>query len=465
MDKKFDLTVIGSGPGGYVAAIKSAQLGMKTAVVEEKEIGGVCLNWGCIPTKALIKNAEVLRYIKNSNKYGITVDNFSFDFSKAIERSRRIAGRLSKGVEYLFKKNKITLINGRGILNSNKSISVLDNTGSDTDKIESENIIIASGSRPKSLPFIKIDNETVLNSSDALILSNLPKSIAIIGAGAVGIEFAYIFAAYGVQVILIELMTDILPFEDREITQILRRSLKKIGIQIINEFNIEEINKSRDHINIKLKKDNIEKTIDVEKILLAVGRIPNSEKLGLENLQIETEDGFIKVNKHLQTNVDNIFAFGDVIGAPLLAHKASYEGIKAVEFISLRKDFSINYNLIPGCVYCKPELASVGITEKDAKEKGIDIKIGKFPFRANGKAAASGEEDGMVKIVADKKTGKILGVHIVGPNATDIISEAGTAMFFESTVSNLDNIVHPHPTYQEAIMEAAMDAENKAIHI
>ncbi len=465
MNKKFDLTVIGSGPGGYVAAIKSSQLGMKTAVIEEKEIGGVCLNWGCIPTKALLKNAEVLRYIKNSNKYGITVDNFSFDFSIAVERSRKIAERLSKVVEYLFKKNNITLIDGRGILNTNKSISVLDNTGSDTDKIESDNIIIASGSRPKSLPSIKIDNETVLNSSDALIISNLPESIAIIGAGAVGVEFAYIFAAYGVQVTLIELMPDILPFEDNEITQILRRSLKKIGIQVVNEFIIEEINKSKNNIFIKLKKGNIEKIIDVEKILLAVGRIPNSEKLGLENLQIETEDGFIKVNKNLKTGVDNIFALGDVIGTPLLAHKASYEGIKAVEFISSKKDFSINYNLIPGCIYCKPELASVGVTEKDAKENGIDIKIGKFPFRANGKAAASGEEDGMVKIVADKRTGKILGVHIVGPNATDIISEASTAMFFESTLLDLDNIVHPHPTYQEAILEAAMNAENKSIHI
>ena len=462
--EKFDLIIIGSGPGGYVAAIRASQLGLKTAVVEEDKLGGVCLNWGCIPTKALIKNAEVLDLFKKGKQFGISYDNLGFDFGSAVKRSRKVALKLSKGVEYLFKKNKITLFPGHAHLTSSNRVKV-EKDGKLVNELEAKNIILATGSRPKSVPGIKIDGEKVITSTEAMVLEEVPKSLIIVGAGAIGIEFAYIYNSYGSEVTVIEMLENILPIEDKEITEQLRSSFIKRGVKIYTGSKVAETRIEGKNIKLKMSSKKEVKDIVGEKILVAIGRDPNIEDLGLEDLKVDTDNGFIKVNKNYETNVKGLFAIGDVIGAPLLAHAASEEGIAAVEYIAKGKEAEVDLNNMPSCTYCQPQVASIGLTEDKAREKGFDIDIGRFPFRANGKAQALEEMEGMVKIIVEKKYGEILGAHILGSEATEMIAEIGVAKRLESTVEELATTVHAHPTLSEVVGEASLDALGRAIHI
>lgn len=463
--QSFDVVIIGSGPGGYVAAICAAQLGMKVGVVEEDALGGICLNWGCIPTKALLKNAEMIGMMKKLDEFGIQVSSISWDFTKAVERSRKVVAREIKGVEFLFRKNKVTHIPGRGIISSGGKIEVFDKSGKSTTQIEGKNIVIATGSRPKSIPGVSIDGKLVLSSTEAMILKELPKSITIIGGGAIGIEFAYIYTMYGVKVTIVEMLPQILPTEDQEISDTLAREFKKLGTTIHVGTKVSEIKVKSNSVDVVIESNSKKETVTSDKILIGVGRAPNTENIGLKENGIELDKGFIKVNNYLQTSKSNIYAIGDVIGNPLLAHKASAEAQIATWNIAKPEKKVMNYKLIPGCVYCQPQVASVGMTEKAAKDAGYDIAVGKFPFRANGKAIAIGEEVGMVKVVVDKKYKDILGIHIIGSEATDLISEACVLLALEATTAEVEDIVHAHPTLAEAIKEATLDAEGRAIHI
>lgn len=462
--EKFDLIVIGSGPGGYMAAIRASQLGLKTAVVEEDKVGGVCLNWGCIPTKALIKNAGVLDLFKRGKQFGITYDNLSFDFGSAVKRSRKVALKLSKGVEYLFKKNKITHLSGHASLTSPNRVKV-EKDREVVNELEANNIILATGSRPKPVPGVKIDGEKIITSTEAMVLEEIPKSLIIVGAGAIGIEFAYIYNSYGSEVTVIEMLDNILPIEDKEITEQLRSSFTKRGVKIYTGSKVEETKTEGKNIKLKVSSKKEIKEIVGEKILVAIGRDPNIEDLGLEVLKVDMNNGFIKVNKNYETNIKGLFAIGDVIGAPLLAHAASEEGIAAVEYIVEGKEPDLDLNSMPSCTYCQPQVASIGLTEDKAREKGYNIDIGRFPFRANGKAQALEEIEGMVKIIVEKKYGEILGAHILGSEATEMIAEIGVAKRLESTIEELATTVHAHPTLSEVVGEASLDALGRAIHI
>lgn len=462
--EKFDLLVVGSGPGGYVAAIRASQLGLKTGVVEKDALGGVCLNWGCIPTKSLIKNAEVLSLFKNAKKFGISYDNLKYDFESAVRRSRKVSKKLSKGVEYLFKKNKITSISGHARLTSPNKLSV-EKDGKAAGEFEAKNIILATGSRARAVPGLKVDGERIITEKEAMVLEEAPKSLVIVGAGAIGTEFAYIFNSYGTEITMIEMLDSILPIEDREITKLLHSSFTKRGINVYTSSKVEETKIEGDKIRVKLSTEKGTEEIEGEKALIAVGRAPNSEDLGLEDLKVEMEKGFIKVNKNFETNVGGLFAIGDVIGAPLLAHAASHEGIEAVEYIVEGKEPHIDLNNMPSCTYCQPQVASIGLTEERAKELGHDIQIGKFPFSANGKSQALEEMEGMVKIIVDKKYGEILGAHILGSEATEMIAEIGVAKRLESTIEELATTIHAHPTLSEVVGEASLDAMGRVIHI
>ncbi|NOX66167.1 MAG: dihydrolipoyl dehydrogenase, partial [Chlorobi bacterium] len=411
MSEKYDLAVLGGGPGGYVAAIRASQLGYKTVVVEKDNLGGVCLNWGCIPTKSLLKNAEVYDLVSNHSKnFGVSVENVSFDFEKTIKRSRTVSKKIVKGVEYLFKKNKIDRVKGFGKLNSLKEIEVFDEDGNTIDTVKADRIIIATGARPKSIPAIPVDREKVITSSEAMNLSEQPKELIIIGAGVIGIEFAYFYATIGTKVTVIEMMDTILPIEDKEVSETLKKSLIKRGITFHNSARVENVKAAGDTVEVVFDIEGKQEKITADKVLNAIGVTSNIEGIGLEELGIETENGNIKVDKStFQTNVENVFAIGDVIGQPCLAHAASAEGIHCVETFHGKQLGEIDYSNIPGCTYSQPQVASVGLTEEKAIAEGYDIKVGKFPLSASGKAAAIGEREGFAKLIFDKKYGELLG--------------------------------------------------------
>ena len=459
---RFDLAVIGGGPGGYVAAIRAAQLGQKVCIVEKEKLGGVCLNWGCIPTKALIKNAEVYSLIKDSDNYGIKVQNISIDFKKNVKRSRDISQRLSKGIEFLMKKNKIKHFNGIGRLKSKNSIEINNN-----DKVyivEADKIIIATGARPKTFPGLDFDSENVISSKDAMLLENPPKDLIIIGSGAIGVEFAYYFNEFGTKVHIVEMMDRILPNEDREVSEEVEKNFKRSGIKISKGMKVSKIQSMKNSAKVFLKNAGSEKIIKAEKVLLAAGVTGNIDDLGLEDLGIEFETGAIKIDNLNRTNIDNIYAIGDVSGPPWLAHVASAQGHIVAEHSAGFNVSPIDYSNIPGCTYCQPQVGSLGMTEEKAISSGFKIKVGKFSFQASGKAMAVGDTVGFVKLIFDEKYGELLGAHIVGSEATEMIAELGMAKALEATWDDLSMTIHAHPTLSEAIMEAAMDAQGQSIH-
>lgn len=466
MKETYDILIIGGGPGGYVAAIRAAQLGFNVCLVDKSQLGGVCLNWGCIPTKALLKSAEIANIIKKSSEYGIEVKDYSFDFKKIIARSREIANKLASNIEILIKKNKVIRKKGFAKFKDRNTVELFDENNNFIEELSAKNIIIAVGAKTKNIPNIKIDKNVIITSSEAMILSELPKDMIIIGAGAIGVEFAYFYNSLGTKVTLVEMMPQILPTEDIEISQTLEKIFKKNGIEIITNAKALLVEKEGDKGKCLIEVLGEQKTLYAEKILSAIGVEPNTENLGLEKIGIETEKGWIKVNKkNYQTNINNIYAIGDVIGPPWLAHVASAEGINCVEKIKGLHNYDINYENIPGCVYCQPQVASIGLTEKKANELGYEIKIGKFPFMASGKAFAIGEREGFVKIIFDSKYGEILGAHIIGPEATEILAELGLAKSLEADFESIVKTIHAHPTLSESIMEAAAQAYGEAIHI
>ena len=459
---RFDLAVIGGGPGGYVAAIRAAQLGLKVCIIEKEKLGGVCLNWGCIPTKALIKNAEVYSLIKHSGNYGIKVQNISVDFKKNVKRSRDISQRLSKGIEFLMKKNKIKHFNGIGRLKSKNNIEV--NNNGKTYIVDTDKIIIATGARPKTFPDLDFDSENVISSKDAMLLENPPKDLIIIGSGAIGVEFAYYFNEFGTKVHILEMMDRILPNEDQEVSEEVEKNFKKSGIKITKGVKVSKIQSMKQNSKVFLENKTTEEIIKAEKVLLAVGVTGNVNDIGLEDLGIETEAGAIKTDNLNRTNIDNIYAIGDVCGPPWLAHVASAQGHIAAEHSAGFNVSPIDYSNIPGCTYCQPQVGSLGMTEEEALSSGFKIKVGKFSFQASGKAMAVGDTLGFVKLIFDEKYGELLGAHIVGSEATEMIAELGIAKALEATWDDLSMTIHAHPTLSEAIMEAAMDAQGHSIH-
>jgi len=467
MKKQYDIAVLGGGPGGYVAAIRAGQLGFKTVVIDKDTLGGICLNWGCIPTKSLLKNAEIYDNIKNHGEdFGIKTSDLKFDFNRIIQRSRDISERISKNVELLIKKNKIDRIRGFGKFTSNKTIEIFDDKGKVIDKIKADKIIIATGARPRSIPTVQIDRKNIITSSEAMILEKQPKELILIGAGAIGVEFAYFYSTLGTKVTIIEMLKNVLPIEDEEVSKTLEKSFKKRGIEILTGAMVEKAEVKGNQVNVTVNVNGEKKVLSAEKVLNAIGVIGNVEGIGLEELGIQIEKNHIKVNKETyETNVPGIFAIGDVIGPPWLAHVASAEGIHCVERIKGIVHPPVDYENIPGCTYCQPQVASVGLTEAKAKEKGYEIKVGKFPFMASGKAFAIGEREGFVKIIFDAKYGEILGAHIIGSEATEMIAEVTLARSLEATGESLIKTVHAHPTLSEAIMEAAANAYGEAIHI
>ncbi len=457
---KYDLVVIGGGPGGYVAAIRAAQLKLNVAVVEKDKLGGICLNWGCIPTKSLLKNAEILQTIKSASTFGITIDNYTVDWKKVIKRSRDVSRRLNKGIHYLLKKNAIKHFNGTAKLLDKNSIEI--KTGSESVNITAKNIILATGARANYFEGMEPNGKSIITYKEAMTLPEKPDSMVIIGAGAIGVEFADFYNTFGTKITLIEGLPRILPSEDEEISKELDKVFRKRGIDIQCNEMVLNIKSNEKSVKTRLKSG---KNIESDKVLVAVGVKPNIENLGLEKLKIKFSNNGIQTNEFLQTNVKNIYAIGDVAGPPMLAHKASEEGIIAAEYIAGSNPSPMEYDNIPGCVYCHPEVASVGLTEEKAKENGYQIKVGRFPLKALGKAMATGDTDGFVKIIYDEKYGELLGCHIIGKDATNLITEAGIARKLESTWNEVLTTIHPHPTLSEAIMEATADALGEAIHI
>ncbi len=462
-ERQFDIAMIGGGPGGYVAAIRAAQLGMSVGVVERDKLGGICLNWGCIPTKALLKNAEVYNQMKRAKDWGFSVTGVTFDFKAIIDRSRKVATLNSKGVEYLFKKNKIEQITGVGRIAAKGKIDV-SKDGKVTDIISARNIIIATGARPRSLPNITIDRKKVITSTEAMILPELPKSMVIIGAGAIGVEFAYFYNSFGTKVTLVEMMPHILPVEDQEVSKLLESNFRKNGIEILTGTTVEGVSAGKD-VRVKVASAEGKKDISADIALVAIGVQGNVENLGLEALGVKTEKSWIVVDDFGKTSVEGIYAIGDVAGAPWLAHVASREGVVCVEAIAGKNPAPIDYDNIPGCTYCQPQVASIGLTEEKALAAGHQIKVGRFPFSASGKARAIGETEGLVKLIFDAKYGELLGAHILGAEATEMIAELGVAKALETTAPGLFNTIHAHPTLSEAIMEAAENAYGHSIHI
>ncbi len=467
MADKFDLAMLGGGPGGYVAAIRASQLGLKTVVVEKDNLGGICLNWGCVPTKSLLKNAEVYDIVKNHSKdFGIKVEGVSFDFTKIIRRSRNVSTKITKGVEFLFRKNKITRIKGFGKLSSKNTIDVFDSEGKKTDTVVADKIIIATGARPREVPAIPLDREYIITSTEAMSLKEQPEELVVIGAGAIGIEFAYFYSVLGTKVTIIEMLDNILPVEDKEVSSTLEKILKKRGMNILTSTKVLKAEVTGGKVKVEYEKDGEKKEIAADKVLNAIGVTGNIEGIGLEELGIETFKNHIKVDKSTyQTNIKNIYAIGDIIGPPWLAHVASAEGITCVEGIKGLNPPPVNYDNIPGCTYCQPQVASIGMTEDKARAEGYELKTGKFPYSASGKAAASGDRDGFVKLIFDAKYGELLGAHILGSEATEMIAEMGLAKSLEATGESIIKTVHAHPTLSEMIMEAAADAYDEAIHI
>lgn len=466
MAKEFDVCVIGTGPGGYVAAIRAAQLGFKTAVVEKRHLGGVCLNIGCIPTKALLRSAEVFESISHASDYGVDVKDFSVNFEGMIKRSRNVANKMSKGVQFLMKANKIEVLEGTGVFKSSDELSVQDEDGKEQETVKAEHFIIATGARPRQLPNLEIDGEMIIDSEKAMQLEKQPKKMVIIGAGAIGVEFAYFYNAIGTEVTLVELMETLVPVEDKDIGKELGKIYKKKGVEVLTESSVEKVEKKGKGVKVTIKTKDGNKEVEADVVLSAVGVTGNIENIGLEEAGVETEKGSIKVDKETyKTSAEGIYAIGDVIGAPWLAHKASHEGIVLAELLAGENPIPVNYNNIPGCTYCEPQVASVGYTEEQAKEEGYDVKVGKFPFSASGKATGLGHEEGFVKVVFDEKYGEWLGCHMIGSHVTELIAEAVVARDLETTGHEIISAVHPHPTMSEAVMEAVAEAYGEGVHL
>lgn len=462
----YDLIVIGSGPGGYVAAIRASQLGLKTAIIEKESLGGICLNWGCIPTKALLKSAQVFEYINHAADYGIRVPEAGIvDFDSVIRRSRGVADGMSKGVQFLMKKNKIDVIMGFGKLKGKGTVSVKLNDDTEVEHT-AKHIIVATGGRSRELPNLKQDGKKVLGYRQAMVLPNKPESMIVVGSGAIGIEFAYFYNSIGTKVTVVEFLDNIVPLEDEDVSKQLARSLKKQGINIMTSSVVESVDTSGTGCKVNIKAANGDMLVlECDVVLSAVGISTNLEGIGLEEAGVKTDKGKVLVDDYYKTNVDGIYAIGDIVKGQALAHVASAEGITCVEKIAGHHPEPINYNNIPGCTYCSPEVASVGYTEKAAKEAGYEIKVGKFPFSASGKASAAGAKDGFVKVIFDAKYGEFLGAHMIGMNVTEMIAEVVTARKLEATGIEIIKSIHPHPTMSEAVMEAAADAYGEVIHL
>jgi dihydrolipoamide dehydrogenase len=467
MEKQYDIAFLGGGPGGYVASIRAGQLGFKTVVIDKNNLGGICLNWGCIPTKSLLKNAEIFDTVKNhGDEFGIYAKDLSFDFNKIIERSRGISDRITKNVEMLIKKNKIDRIRGYGKFKSKNQLEIFNEEGKKTETIKANKIIIATGASPKSVSAIPVDKKNIITSTEAMILPKLPKEMIIIGAGAIGIEFAYFYSVFGTKVTVVEMLDSILPIEDADVSKELARNFRKRKIETLIGAKVEKALVKGKKVEVTVTRKGETKKLTADKVLNAIGVTGNVSGFGLEELGVELFKDHIKVNKETyETNIPGVFAIGDVIGPPWLAHVASAEGIHCVERMKGINKPKIDYNNIPGCTYCQPQVASVGYTEQKAKELGYDIKVGKFPFMASGKAFAVGERDGFVKLIFDAKYGEILGGHIIGSEATELIAEVALARSLEATGESLIKTVHAHPTLSESIMEAAANAYGEAIHI
>ena len=456
---KYDVIVLGSGPGGYVTAIRASQLGLKTAVIEKESLGGVCLNWGCIPTKALLKSAQVFEYLKHADDYGLTVKEFDKDFDAVVNRSRNVAEGMSKGVQFLMKKNKIDIISGYGTLKPGKKVDV------EGTEYTADHIIIATGARSRELPSLPQDGKKVIGYRKAMTLEKQPKKIVIVGSGAIGVEFAYFYNSMGTDVTVVEYLPRIVPVEDEEVSKQLERSFKKSGIKVLTSTEVTSVDTSGKGIKATIKTKKGEEVLEADLVLSAVGIKTNLENIGLEDVGIVTDRDKILVNDFYQTNIPGYYAIGDVTPGPALAHVASAEGILCVEKIAGQHVEAIDYGNIPGCTYCTPEIASVGLTEAQAKDKGIDIKVGKFPFSASGKASAGGHKDGFVKVIFDAKYGEWLGCHMIGAGVTDMIAEAVLGRKLETTGHEVLKTIHPHPTMSEAVMEAVADAYDEVIHI
>ena len=461
---KFDVIVLGSGPGGYVTAIRASQLGLKTAIIEKESLGGVCLNWGCIPTKALLKSAQVFEYLKHADDYGLTVENYDKDFDAVVNRSRNVAGTMSKGVQFLMKKNKIEVIMGYGTLKAGKKVAVASEDGSET-VYEAIHVIIATGARARELPSLPQDGKKVIGYREAMTLPKQPKKLIVVGSGAIGVEFAYFYNAMGTDVTIVEYMPRIVPVEDEEISKQMERSFTKNGIKVMTSAEVTKVDTSGKGVKATVKTDKGEEVLSADIVLSAVGIKTNLENIGLEEIGIATDRDKIIVNDFYQTNLPGYYAIGDVTSGQALAHVASAEGILCVEKIAGQHVEPIDYNNIPGCTYCFPEIASVGYTEEQAKEKGYEIKVGKFPFTASGKAQAGGHTDGFVKVIFDAKYGEWLGCHMIGAGVTDMIAEAVVGRKLETTGHEILKAVHPHPTMSEAVMEAVAAAYDEVIHI
>ncbi len=461
---EFDLIVLGSGPGGYVTAIRASQLGLKTAVVERESLGGICLNWGCIPTKALLKSANVFEYINHAEDYGIKVENADKDFEAVVKRSRGVAEGMSNGVKFLMKKNKIEVIMGEGKVLPGKKLQVTNDKG-EVKEYSAKNIIIATGARSRELPNLKQDGKKVIGYRQAMVLPEQPKKLVVVGSGAIGVEFAYFYNAMGTEVTIVEYLPTIVPVEDEEVSKQLERSFKKAGIKIMTSSEVTQVDTAGSGCKVTVKNKKGEQVIEADVVLSAVGVQANIENIGLEEVGIKTEKGKIVVNDFYKTNIDGYYAIGDCVPGQALAHVASAEGIICVEKIAGHHPQPLDYGNIPGCTYCSPEIASVGMTEQAAKDAGYEIKVGKFPFSASGKASAAGHKDGFVKVIFDAKYGEFLGCHMIGANVTEMIAEAVVARKLETTGMEIIKSVHPHPTMSEAVMEAAAAAYDEVIHL
>ncbi|MEE8392253.1 MAG: dihydrolipoyl dehydrogenase [Anaerolineae bacterium] len=470
MEATYDVTIIGAGPGGYVAAIRAAQLGLKVALVEKEHLGGVCLNWGCIPTKALLRNAEVVSLLKRGKEFGFTVTGFEADFGAAVDRSRKVSGRLVKGIGALMRKNEVEVIEGSAVLKSPSKVEVTLGAGG-TRALDTRNVIVATGGRARAIPGIEVDGERVMTYREAIVLRELPASAIIVGAGPIGMEFAHVWSTYGTEVTVVEMLPHVVPLEDEEVSQEVERAFKRRKVKLLTSTRVQGVETTDEGVRVSVRlptgvsNDKGEQVLEAERVLIAIGVRPNSENLGLEEIGVQVERGYVVVDEHMRTNVDGVYGIGDVTGKLPLAHVASAQGIVAAETIAGVETVKLDYEAMPRCTYCHPQVASFGITAAQAVERGHEVKVGKFPFRAIGKALGLGDYDGFVKIVADAVSGEILGAHLVGPEVTELLPELVLARNWELTPEEIARTVHAHPTLSEALMEAAHGVFGEAIHI
>ena len=463
-EKTYDVTIVGAGPGGYVAAVRAAQLGLSVALVEKEHLGGVCLNWGCIPTKSLLRNAEVISLLRRGKEFGFTVSGLEVDFGAAVDRSRKVSGRLVKGIGALMRKNKVEVIEGTGTLKSANAVEVTLNAGG-TRTLETRNVIIATGGRARTIPGIEVDGERVLTYRQAIVLRELPASVVVVGAGPIGMEFAHVWSTYGAEVTVVEMLPHAVPLEDEEVSKEIERAFKRRKVQLLTSTRVQGVETTADGVRVTVAGEKGEQVLEAERALIAIGVRPNSEDLGLEGIGVQVERGNVVVDDSMRTNVPGVYAIGDVTGKLALAHVASAQGIVAAETIAGAETVTLDYEAMPRCTYCQPQVASFGITEAQAAERGHEVKVGKFPFRPNGKALGLGDYDGFVKIVADAASGEILGSHLVGPEVTELLPELVLARQWELTPEEIARTVHAHPTLSEVLMEAAHGVFGTPIHI